>query len=110
MTARSCPKCESIKIHVVESHQTHNGRAKRLRRRCCTCNHAWTIYEVTVETLDYYKDLEKKLHNIKKIMLSLTASTETCDDCVQYATGACSLDIPEAGGTFAAEFSYFSKP
>jgi hypothetical protein len=110
MSPRSCPSCQSSKIRVVESHDTFNDQARRIRRRCINCNHGWTIFEVTAETIDHYRDLEHKLNNLKTFMLSLEAPSKTCDQCNQSVNGRCLLEIPEAGGTFAAECAYFYQP
>lgn len=40
-----CPICGTFDTKVLESRESHEGRAVR-RRRCCTsCNHRFTTYE-----------------------------------------------------------------
>jgi hypothetical protein len=107
---RRCPKCNYTKLSVIESSPTFNNTARRIRRRCLNCNHSWTIYEVTAEILDHYRNLEKKLDNLKTFMLSLDVPTKSCNDCHQFTNGKCLLSLPEAGGSFAEECSYFFKP
>lgn len=108
MSGRRCPKCNHTKIHVVESSPSHQKETRRIRRRCINCDHSWTIYEIERETLDYYREIKQKYDYIKSFMLRDETST-TCNDCHQFVDGKCSLDIPEAGGTFATECSYFYK-
>lgn len=66
------------------------------------------MYEVTAETLDKYKVLKEKFDRLKQMMFS-DDTVFACHNCHQWVNDACSLDIPEAGGSFASECSYYYK-
>ena len=76
--------------------------------RCIACKHSWTTYEVTQETLDKYKVLQQKLDFLRTHLFS-EGNVFDCHNCTQWENDHCSLDIPEAGGSFASECSYYYK-
>ena len=108
MSERNCPKCHTRNVTVVESHSTFRGQAKRIRRRCSSCRHAWTIYEIDQETVDKYKALQQKFDYLRNYLFA-EGNVLDCHGCHQWVDGECSLDIPEAGGSFASECSYYFK-
>lgn len=108
MSGRTCPECHATRINVIESHLTFNNQAKRIRRRCIACKHSWTTYEVTQETLDKYKVLQQKIDFLRMHLFS-EGNVFDCHNCTQWENDHCSLDIPEAGGSFASECSYYYK-
>jgi len=104
----NCPSCNSSQIQVTESHVTFSNQARRIRRRCQKCGHNWTMYEITAETLDKYKVLKEKFDRLRTLMFS-EGNVFDCHNCTQWTNDCCSLDIPEAGGSFASECSYYYK-
>jgi transcriptional regulator NrdR family protein len=104
----NCPSCKSSHTKVSEAHLTFNNEAKRIRRTCLTCNHRWTVYEVSPETIDKYKVLKEKFDRLRKMMFA-DDTVFSCHNCMQWTNDCCSLDIPEAGGSFASECPYYYK-
>ena len=102
----NCPRCNASKARVIEAHNTFQDQAKRIRRRCAHCDHAWTMYEITPETLDKYREMQDKFDRLHSLLFN-EVPTLTCHQCHQWDKDHCSLDLPEAGGTFASECSYY---
>lgn len=108
MSGRTCPKCAHPKFLPVESHTSYSNRAQRIRRRCANCGHAWTVYEVTRDFMDYVRNLELRLSRAAALLTDDAPGQQTCNQCKQWSHERCSLDLPEAGGSFAADCAYFA--
>jgi hypothetical protein len=64
------------------------------------------MYEITPEILDKYKEMQDKFDRLHSLLFN-EAPTLTCHQCHQWDRDHCSLHLPEAGGTFASECSYY---
>lgn len=45
----NCPRCHSHRGQVTDSREDDVNHTIRRRRRCPSCGHRWTTYEVTAE-------------------------------------------------------------
>ena len=46
-----CPRCDSTKVHVVDSREGADGRSVRRRRGCESCNFRFTTFERVEDSL-----------------------------------------------------------
>lgn len=66
-----------------------------------------------VRTGRAYKDLWPEIPRVvpglrrHKAQVTLRSTKANCRDCSHWWQGRCSLDVPEAGGTFAVECSFY---
>jgi transcriptional repressor NrdR len=50
-----CPSCKYPRDSVTDSRSHSDGMVIRRRRKCKSCNHRWTTYEVIAEDYDLKK-------------------------------------------------------
>ena len=99
-----CPICGDKTWAVIESRTsgTTKDYLRRRRKRCSSCNHADTTYEITGAQ---YQEYLKNKKNIDKIRTFLEKK-RACFECVHYYQSTCNLDIPELD---AEECTYYSS-
>lgn len=86
------------------------GEAKRIRRQCAHCGHAGTMYEVKLGLLDELRELRRNRDKIRRLVGGVVAAaSETCQECLLWGPRGCGLELPEAGGDFAAECSAYQR-
>jgi len=107
-TVRSCPKCGQRKFYVTESRRRKQDPARRFRRRCFNCNFSETTYEITAKQMKEY-DLLLRLNTAISQVLNppISESRKSCTSCSYWLHGSCSMQFPEAGGSFASECSLY---
>lgn len=105
---RNCPKCGQKKFYVTESRKRTTDPALRFRRRCSICNYTETSYEITAKQMKEY-DLLLRLNTAISQVLNPpnSESRKSCTSCSYWIDGSCSMQFPEAGGSFARECSLY---
>ena len=104
---RTCPKCGQSSLKVKESRKVNNLAAYRYRRECSECGHRQTTYEVTSALIEEYKLLQRLNTAISQVLKP--EGRESCTSCTYWSHGSCSMQFPEAGGSFARDCSLFTK-
>lgn len=66
-----CPNCGNINRKVVDSRLVQEGKGKRRRSQCLSCNHLWTTYEYEMEEVGLllYEEHKKKVNALAKMIL-----------------------------------------
>jgi hypothetical protein len=107
----SCPECRYPRYKATESHYVMRGEARRVRRRCASCGHTGTIYEVSKALLDELTELRTLRSKVQELLGGggePAGGGPYCVECKHWGPDGCGLDLPEAGGGFAAECSTFN--
>lgn len=111
-----CPACQQQTAYVIETR--HTGPITRRRRRCSSCDHRFTTYELHQE---HYKQLlgnTKQLRRIEQALSSLLpkdydaptgGAVLRCSLCKFASGGECSLGYPEYGTPEAADCVMFEE-
>lgn len=82
-----------------------------MRRRCVHCDHAETTFEVTAQQMAEYELLLRLKTSISQVLNpDACESSDLCTSCSYWSNGSCSMQFPEAGGSFASECSCYSPP
>jgi len=95
----TCPKCNEPKLYVTESRKTKN--AQRRRKKCESCGHCLTTYEITQEVYQASKDDVDMLQRLRKLLKEIPSSVIVpeleflCVTCKFNNGNRCDFDIPE---------------
>ena len=76
-----------------------------MRRKCAICAHAETTFEITAKQMEEYSLLLRLNTAISRVLNPTTG--ESCTSCSYWLDGSCSMQFPEAGGSFASECSLY---
>ena len=63
--SRICPSCRSNDVGVIETRtfSEENNAPVRRRRKCKTCNHRWTTYEISEESMRQMRAMAEHLRD-----------------------------------------------
>jgi len=109
-----CPQCgnrtfRATEIRNREPQVRQRVPATRIRRKCLTCKHAATSYEIDASQMKHFEKLQKFEEAVLKYMKLDTLEGDACYDCIHWDSKGCTMQLPEAGGTFAQDCSLFQK-
>jgi hypothetical protein len=103
----NCSSCGAREVRVMETRA--NNKAIRRRKECLACKYRETTYEISQEQYNQLQTLDKVRAVLLGIDTSPSKSQLSCFNCTHWSRGACSMDFPEAGGSFANECSCYSS-
>lgn len=75
----NCPACQHPKNDCIDSRPTHEGAARRRRRKCQQCEHQWTTYEIHANRLQEFEHLDKLAHAATLLELSAEPLDRACE-------------------------------
>ena len=104
---RACPKCGQPSLKITEVRQSKGIAAYRYRRKCQHCDYGQTTYEVSSDLIEDYKLLQRLNTAISQVLKP--EGRESCTSCTYWSHGSCSMQFPEAGGSFARDCSLFTQ-
>lgn len=109
-----CPKCgnrgfRATEIRKRQPLERRRTPAMRIRRKCATCGHAETFYEIDAAQMKHFESLQKFEEGVLKYIKLDSLEGDACYQCMHWDDRGCSMHLPEAGGTFASECSLFQK-
>ncbi len=79
-----------------------------MRRKCAICAHAETTFEITAKQMEEYSLLLRLNTAISQVLNpTVCESRQSCTTCSYWLDGSCSMQFPEAGGSFASECSLY---
>jgi len=102
----NCSACGAREVRVMETRA--NNKAIRRRKECLACKYRETTYEISQEQYNQLQTLDK----LRAVLLGTNtpppAPQLSCFNCTHWSRGACAMDFPEAGSSFANECSCYS--
>jgi hypothetical protein len=102
----NCSSCGACEVRVMETRS--NNKAIRRRKECLACKYRETTYEISQEQYNQLQTLDK----VRAVLLGTDTPPSkpqlSCFNCTHWSRGACGMDFPEAGGSFADECSCYS--
>ena len=105
---RPCPSCGKRTFYVIESRRRKEDSIRRFRRKCASCQLGETTYEITAKQMKEYQLLLRLNTAISQVLNPSTSeSRKSCTSCSYWLDGSCSMQFPEAGGSFASECSLY---
>jgi len=109
-----CPKCGNKTFRITEARAREavvrqRVPAMRIRRRCLTCGHAETFYEIDAHQMEHFENLQRFEEGVLKYMKLDTLKGDACYECIHWDNKGCTMGLPEAGGAFAQDCSLFQK-
>ena len=93
---------------MTEARRRRLDEAVRMRRKCLICSHAETTFEITAKQMQEYSLLLRLNTAISQVLNpTVRESRQSCTTCSYWLDGSCSMQFPEAGGSFASECSLY---
>ena len=93
---------------MTEARRRRLDEAVRMRRKCLICSHTETTFEITAKQMQEYSLLLRLNTAISQVLNpTVRESRQSCTTCSYWLDGSCSMQFPEAGGSFASECSLY---